>query len=385
MNLFEFELLKLKRNHYFNIFFFVLIAFIFIVEMSFRSEKISNYSISIGYIDLEQNSDSLKYLENLKKKDIIELVELKSKEEGMKKLSDSFVEAILVIPEGYFSDILNSKIEYTYLEYSMIAPSLIDLLADDLMLPISRAKLVNATKIYVLEDWKDRALYYYDDFIQKNSFYLNSDLKSISNAGGLNKDYQEKKIEMGRNVYGYGISIYIFTSVFALCLSDIRNDLINYRKKSIHKFYFKSFVWQRAFDYMKLLILWVVLCMVIGYHVGFKMEYVLTQMLFGFVIILLYYELISLIYRFFDKSHIGNLIAIGFVMLSSIFGGAYFPTDLFPKAYDFVLGWIPFYQFNKLYYAGVLGKVELSSLFYICVYSVLTTVFVFVNYKRNAV
>lgn len=383
MNLFEFELLKLRRNHYFNAFFLLSAILIFAVAMSFSSENLANYSVGIGYIDRDNSQDSAAYIEALKKKEILDLVEVKDEKEGMDKLSHSIMEGMLIIPKGYFANILDYKLEYRYLEYNVIAPALVDLLAEDLMLPVSRSKLLNATKIYLSEDWQDSALHHYEDLLHKNSFYLDSTLQSISNSNGLKSDYEAKKIEHGRNIYGYALVICIFTLVFSLCLSGLKHSHIEERKKTIHGLYFRSFVWQRVFDYVKLSVLWICLCMVVDYHVGFKWENLSLHIVFGLLILFLYYEAICVIYRLFHKSHIGNLIAIGFIMLSSIFGGAYFPTDLFPKFYHFLLSWIPFYQFNTLYYAGISGKMDSMTGIYIIIYCILLFAFLFVNYRRN--
>lgn len=383
MNLFEFELLKLRRNHYFNIFFSLLAVLIFIAGMSFSSENISNYSVGIGYIDRENSENSRAYLEELQKKEILNLVELKDEKEGESKLSHSVIEGMLIIPKGHFDDILHSKLEYRYLEYSVIAPALIDLLAEDLMLPVSRAKLLNAAKIYLSEEWQERALHHYEDLLQNNSFYLDSTLQSISNSNGLKSDYEAKKIEYGRNLYGYGLAIAIFTLVLSLCLSQFKHSHIDERKKTVHGLYFKSFVWQRAFDYVKLSVLWILLCIVIDHHVGFKKESLFLHIAFGLITLFLYYEFICVVYKLFQKSHIGNLIAIGFIMLSSIFGGAYFPTDLFPQFYHFLLSWIPFYQFNELYYAGISGKMGDMTGIFIIIYCILLCVFLSVNYRKS--
>lgn len=385
MNLFEFELLKLRRDRYFNAFFFIFAILILIIGMSFSSEKISNYSVGIGYIDRDGSESSKTYIEDLKKKDILDLVELKDEKEGMDKLSHSIIEGMLIIPKGHFENILESKLDYRYLEYSVTAPALIDLLAEDLMLPVSRAKLLNATKIYLSEDWRERALHHYEYFIRENSFYLNSNLNSISNANGLKSDYEAKKIEYGRNIYGYTMAIYIFTLVLSLCLSEFKYLHVDRRKKTVHGLYLRSFVWQRVFDYFKLSVLWILLCAVVDNHVGFKWENLLLHILFGLISLILYYECICFIYKLFRKSHVGNLIAIGFIMLSSIFGGAYFPTDLFPELYHVLLSWIPFYQFNALYYAGVSGQMGSMTGAFIMIYCIFIFVFLFANYRRNPI
>ena len=215
MSLFEFELLKIGRNHYFNIFFVLLSAAILLLGMSFQKDGISDYSVSIGYLDYDKSEASSEYLMKLSKKDIIDLVELSSEEEGRHRLSRSMIEGMIVIPKNFFEEILKSKIEYHYLEYGVIAPAITDLLADDLMLSVSKAKLVDATKRYLSDEKVDQALYYYNDFLQNNSFFLDTELNAVENAGGLRAQYDAKKISHGRNVLGYAMVLFIFTLVFS--------------------------------------------------------------------------------------------------------------------------------------------------------------------------
>lgn len=383
MNLFEFELLKIKRNHYFNAFFLILLILIFLLGRSFQTENLSDYSVSIGFIDEDESEESKAYLEKLAKKDIVDLVRLSSVKEGEQKLSGSQIEAMLIIPNGFFETILKQKIEYRYLEYSVIAPALVDLLADDLMLFVSKAKLIDATKRYLSETSVDQSLGYYHDFLKNNTFFLETKLEAFENAKGLNMEYHAKKISHGRNVLGYAMAIFIFTLVFSLCVSEFKNRHLNNRKLSIEGFYRRSFFVQRGFDYLKISILWVILLFMVAGKIGLKFQNTLFLLLFSLICLILYYEMISFLYRLFDKSHIGNLIAIGFVMLSSIFGGAYFPTDLFPEIYDVILGWNPFYQLNEMYYACISGSFATYRFGYLFAYLASVGFLLICNYRRD--
>lgn len=383
MNLFEFELLKMKRNHFFNFFFLLLLILILLLGRSFQKGAMSDYSVSLGYIDNDASEESSQYLKKLEQKDIIDLVELSSVQEGEQKLSSSQIEAMLVIPDGYFEMILKEKIEYKYLRYSVIAPALIDLLADDLMLSISKAKLIDATKRYLSDEAQEKSLAYYGDFLENNSFFLETKLEATDNAKGLKVEYHAKKISHGRNVLGYAMAIFIFTLVFSLAVSEFKNRYLNYRKLSIDGFYQRAFLVQRVFDYLKISVLWVFLLFMVAGNIGLKFENAMLLLVFSLICLILYYEMISFLYRIFDKSHVGNLIAIGFVMLSSIFGGAYFPTDLFPKVYDVILGWIPFYQLNEMYYACISENFAARRFGYLFVYLVLALFLVIGNYRRD--
>lgn len=381
MNILKFEFKNFISD---KISMFLFIVFLFspiAIHLSMNNAELLDYKIAVAVIDLDKSIESNKYIESLKQNEILDIIQLENNDKIDDLLKKSLIESSITIPKNYFKDVLNSKIQVNYLNYSTIAPSLLDIFAKDLMPFMAKQRLVNVTKKYISESFEIKALEKFEKANSDYDFNLYSKMLKIGKYEGLKVEYQAKIVELGKLLLGFFTSIIsiIFSLSYAINL-EVKNT---YRILTIKDFYRKKYIIQRFFNYFKLVVLSTVSTISIVCNVGFKVNFAIPLILYTVLIPILFFEIFCFVYNLNISVHMSNLLNIGIILLSSIFGGAYFSIDLLPKAYHKILSFIPFYQLNSIYYSIINGLDIKKTAIYII--TVIILVISFSNYKLNKI
>ncbi len=200
--------------------FSMLMPFLLMILFSIIFDEVKDTKIPISIIDHDQSEMSKNFVDALKKNTSIRV----NNEDPYTNLKNNHIEGILIITEGFEEKIKATNyievLELVYLDKSVIAPAISDIIASEIMIPLMIHKANNKSKTY--ENSKD-VLEIADKLVKENHFKMDIE----STVKYPNKDVVEKNIsDILKNSVMYGYSIMILSFIIMFISSYIINNSI---------------------------------------------------------------------------------------------------------------------------------------------------------------
>lgn len=221
------NLLKVNMKLFFKHKILTIFAIIFpLVFYVFFSLIFTNYdsfnNIPVGLIDQDQSVLSTSVVESLKLSGAIDIrtEDLKSSE---KYLKSNKIEAYFIIRSGFEEAIQQSEydniIEIHYLDKSTIGPALGDIIASEIMMPLSIYKAANTSITYSnrydLKNVYDETISLGYQFLKENTFEMKIDSEVITPKALLKESLNIEKILKINTTFGLSLLVYSFVVLFS--------------------------------------------------------------------------------------------------------------------------------------------------------------------------
>ncbi|MCH4889433.1 ABC transporter permease [Acidaminobacter sp. JC074] len=205
----------------------VVLSILFpIIFFVFFSLLFTNYDdidkIPIGLIDQDQSILSEEVVSSLNRNDALKVMS-HDLEESEKLLKNNRIEAIFILKDGFSQAIkmtdYEGVIDLVYLDKSNIGPALSDIVASDLMMPISIYKAANQSKKYEAshgyEDMFNKTRIIGEKLVEESFFQMPiiSTLQAPNKQ--INQDINITEVLTVNTTIGYTLVVFSFVILFA--------------------------------------------------------------------------------------------------------------------------------------------------------------------------
>ncbi|MCK8059391.1 MULTISPECIES: ABC transporter permease [unclassified Fusibacter] len=349
MSPFKLQVTQLLRAKGFLVVYVLSLLLLFISLRGWLPFSTVQMELSIAVIDNDESQDSRTFIDLLEENTLVRPI-LTSEADAVKLLKREVIEAYLVIPKDYFKPFGRQQLSLNYLTYNAVAPVLVDVIAQDLMPFIAKSRLIRATTTYLDDSWTETALEYYTLYEEDSSFSLTTQLVLVDTWLGIKGDINQKKINYARSLIGYGLTLIILLLVLTLSGSGLTDYGLQPRTGTIFGLNRSLFISRRVVHYTLVLLPWFFILNSIAGQIGLTLNAALAILVMGVLVIVLYYELLSLFQLKFQRHIYAQLITISLVLIPALLGGAFFSIDLLSGPILELVGWLPFYHITQVFY-----------------------------------
>jgi len=351
-NIYALAKLRIKlflSNRNFLLFSIVAPIVLLLLVNGFFSNYDNNVSIPIGIVDLDQSPMSQSIIEKIKVNPSLKATNISIKD-GMKMIENNQIEAYFVFKENFSSNIQNLKykesVSINYLDKNFIAPSLIDLVAKDIMYEISKYSAYKKTYLYTKDEVvASNTIADYDTLISKKSFDMSIDYKIIKPATGSEYTLDYKRLLPFKLSVGLSLTfIMIFIMFSNSTLIIEKEQKTEERLTAIGISKFKIFIGNFIGEFLNgtVIILIYIFALLL-----FNKDASLLN-IGGIFIILEAYLLSVILIAMIVAKYINSLdlyqnIITPFVFVISLIGGGIWPIDAFPSNFQSLAIFSPIY------------------------------------------
>lgn len=309
---------------------------VFMISTFFTSFS-HTLSIPIGLIDYDNTAISHRLMTNLAANDYLEIM-TNEEAEAIRMVESNKIEAYFIIKDGFQRRIntleYDQAISINYLDKNYIAPSLIDLLAKDVLYEIAKSSASNKVNLYTKDpNYVASVDALFDTLLIDDGFrmHINYSFKS-------NTTENSNSLELG-DILPLKLSLGLSTTFITVFLFYIGSAIIieksMYTDQRLKSIGIKPFQ-QILGNFMGELIFSLLIILVYLLTLLLSLDLVIFEMLYPLFIILIVYAMvilmISTLLIHFIKSidHYQSLI-VPLVFIISLIGGGIWPLEMFPS------------------------------------------------------
>lgn len=341
--------------------YLLLVLVIGLLAYSVFETSLFDYQIPLAVIDEDQSETSFAYLDALNHNDLFRVTSI-NQEEALKSIRLGTLDALLIIPKGYFDDMKNQTLRLIHSANNPTAPAFIDLLAADLMPLVAKERLVLATQRYAKNESPEDALKRYMALETTEDFHLETLVTTSHTQRLIGDDATLKTMSSGRVLWGYGLLIVLLVVTLPFAMSQWYDQAHLTRLKTIPYGLLYYTLSKRVYHGL----LMALFSGFITWLLSIQMP--ISPMAKGLLALSFwcvgtgYFEICSWLYRFARGNHNMHLFAISCLMIPAWLGGALFPIDILSNDIHMLSSLSPFYHHMRVYDFLATGS-EIKTLF----------------------
>ncbi len=343
--------IKRHFNHPISYLLYGIIVIYFMMSGTLISQnEMSTLSVDIAVVDRADDDISNRYIEDLKKYDIITLYQT-DYARASDLLQREVVDAVMVIPESYDPNQKDHKIDYYHLKTNVLAPATIDLLAVDLMPDIVKYRLQRAANRYQLSDGQYA--------LERFEHYSNTIRGQLSVAvfpiGKRADQFKEQTLTIVTNVQKqltFALFIIVLGMALPLTVTLIINNTTLHRISICNCGIAGYTIGERLVSYLYLILPWLIVCSSLVMAVDINIDGTLLVVT-GAIIIICYYEVFRLLFNVLNNKSTASLAALLALVVPALVGGVFFDSDLLPESIRAFSRALPFNTLESAFYSKI--------------------------------
>lgn len=374
---FSFEIKRLTKNRVLLILYLLFLLAAILVSYTYDLSAQKDYKSIIIVIDEDDSEKSRMLISHLNKGTAIKTVEYSGDEDA---IISGKASAILKIPKGFFEELPNSKITYICADGDMLAPALIDIIAQGFVADVVEKNLINKVEKTIGEDQAEVSLEEYDDLRKETMFDLRVNEDTIEEQKGLLGSVKREMLDGAAGLLLYLAAFAGLFVVVPLNISAVKEERVLTKLRLSAAGAKRYFLSKRLVDYIIVLLPSFISAVIVFSKIGMA-YYGILYYLFALAIVLIFvYELTNFINYSITEAGFAFFSVLFVVIFLTIIGGAFFAFDMFPKWIMRLSSLSPFGVLGAAFYGGVNSSFGLE--INMGIYFVLSILILGLNYRR---
>lgn len=370
MNLMRTEVKRVLNRRSFLILFCLFVAAAIVLVFQYKDNFKVNYSVELSVIDRDKSEKSQAFLERLGANRAIHLTE--GEEEDLEHLKEKIkkgeLNACLIVPEDFFEDLPNAKMELIYSEFDVVAPAVIDLISQNFVDEVSEKTMLKKLGSLYSEREVERARKHFESLKKENTFDLEVIKEPYTTLAGIGGSASIDDINGFRSILMYLITFnFLFVALSLQLFRQESKGLIARMQvaRGANRSYFVS---SSAVLHGFFLAVPAIACLSSLLLLKMKLAPFFYLCFASLAVSLFLFELIGFLNSILRDENISFTINVLLIIFLSLVGGAFFSLDIMPKAFINMASFSPFFVLSGAFYEaidGVYSSIGMAALYFI--------------------
>ncbi len=345
------ELKRICKNKYFIISYigFIIVLISLLLITLYIND--SGNRVSIYLIDNEKSRLSQEYISRLKESDLLSIVE---EGDEIKLLNTGKIDAILEIPDGFFTD-FKSKLKFTSKSDDLVSAAIIDTIAEKFIPDLGRYMLDQKVEFWIGSKYVKDSIIEYDKRQQESKFELKISNVVSDNITGIKGEYKEKKIAKAKNFFMYSLIFLSILLIINLNMISIFRTKIMQRIKISKIGKTRYYLYSNAISLLLITIPVIIITIITKLILNLTTSSLLSLLITTLIQVFIIYLIIQIVFFLIKRDEYAFSLSLLIIILLGIVGGAFFDIDMMPKAIVKLFNYTPFASIYRAFYSSIIG------------------------------